>query len=100
MGSGVSFPSEEEALAAGISQEQIDDHKKKLSAAAKTVKLPQGATATPFLPGPPTAAVASSPCALGEEPVKCKLVQKTYASLDARLLTFCLCDYSTSPLVH
>ena len=90
MGSGVSFPSEEEALAAGVTQEQIDDHKKKLAAAAKTVKLPQGATATPFLPGPPTAAVASSPCALGEEPVKCKLVQKTYASLDARLLTFSL----------
>ena len=41
MGSGVSFPSEEEALAAGVSQEQIDDHKKNL-AAAKTVKLPQG----------------------------------------------------------
>ncbi len=97
MGSGVSFPSEQEALAAGVTQEQIDEHKKKLSAAAKTVGLPEGAVATPFLPGPPTAAVASSPCALGEEPVKCKLVQKTYASLDARLLTFSLPE-SDKPL--
>ena len=42
MGSGVSFPSEEEALAAGVTQEQIDEHKKKLSAAAKTVNYLMG----------------------------------------------------------
>ena len=34
MGSGSSFPSEQEALAAGITQEQIEEHKKKLSAAS------------------------------------------------------------------
>ena len=104
MGSGVSVPTnEEEALAAGFTAEQIAEYKEKsadhiakLAAALTTVVLPEGATVTPFLPGPPNGVTSSSPCVLGEEPIKCKLKAKTYASVDARLFTFELPDPTTA----
>lgn len=60
--------------------------------AGNTVSLPAGATITPFVPGPPLAVRASSACVFGKEAIKCKLIAKTYASVDTRLFTFELPD--------